>query len=69
MFLPGVNLPDMLEEIARQMRSGDYSPCVEAVLVTRDMETDILTISPWGDRTGCVEQAATLMEKLDRRVT
>lgn len=51
-----VTLPVFLENIARQMRCGDYSPSIEAVVLTMDTETGIVTIHRWGEPSGLLDE-------------
>lgn len=55
-------LVEFLRAIADEMERGDYAPTVEAILVTRDMETDTLTMRRWGERTRILTKAARLSE-------
>jgi hypothetical protein len=38
-----------LEEIAAEMRAGNYSECSTMVLLTRDKGTSTMTLLKWGD--------------------
>lgn len=55
-----LTLPEMLDKCAQKMRDGDYTESSEAVLLTRDKETGIVTIVPWGEETGLLQEAYRL---------
>lgn len=66
MSLLRMTLPNMLRAIADEIESGARPVAVEAVLITRSMEDDGLAIDPWGEHTGCVSQAAGLIDRIER---
>ena len=55
-----LTLPELLERCAQEMRVGDYTESSEAILITRDKETGILTFVPWGEDTGLLQEAYRL---------
>lgn len=63
-----VDLPSFLEDLAAQMRRGDYTISVEAVLLTKDMSSEIITICRWGEPTGLCSEA-TLKEIVENSRT
>lgn len=56
-----MNLPFELENIAKQIRAGTFTESSEAVLLTRDAKTGIITHCPWGEKTGLLAEAAELI--------
>ncbi len=64
------DLPSFLEDLARQMRKGDYTASVEAVVLTMDAETEIVTINRWGEPAGLLaEQELREVARLSRTTT
>jgi hypothetical protein len=56
-----ITLPELLERCAKEMRVGDYTESSEALLITRDKETGIITFVPWGEEdTGLLQEAYRL---------
>jgi hypothetical protein len=53
-----ISLPDYLEQIARDMRQGDFSPVSEACLLFKDMANEdpaIITVLRWGEPDGLMD--------------
>jgi len=59
-------LASNLRRIADEIECGDYNPCVEAILVTRDMATSILTFHCWGENTGVLNEAYEIKKECDK---
>lgn len=53
-------IADELEKVAAQMRSGEYTASSEAILLTRDVETGMVTICRWGEGTQLLKDAYEL---------
>jgi len=59
-------LASNLRRIADEIECGDYEPVVEAILVTRDMATNILTFHCWGENTGVLNEAYEIKKECDK---
>jgi len=60
-------LSQTLIQIANEMDSGDYEPVEEAILVTRDLGTGVITFHCWGDDTRLLEDAYELKVSANMR--
>lgn len=48
-----VDLPEFLENIAAEIRRGDFRPCCEGVILTLDAERPtFITVCRWGENHG-----------------
>lgn len=56
-----------LRHIADELDGLDYNPVEEAILVTRDLATGIITFHCWGDKTRLLEDAYELKVSANMR--
>jgi hypothetical protein len=62
-----IDLPSYLQEIVDQMRRGDYTQSCEALILTMDAETEIVTVIHWGEPSGlCSEETLKDIAKMSR---
>lgn len=65
------DLPGKLEELARQMRCGDYTESSAAVLLTRCAESGFMTVCAFGTKEECdallIEAGGTRVASLRRK--
>lgn len=60
-------LPDWLERIARDVRSGDWTESSAAVFLTHSADGRIMTISPFGNENAVTELLKEALEGRPRR--
>lgn len=54
------DVAEKLEDLAAQMRRGDFTDSSEVLVLCRDEEIGLITFLRWGDATGLLEEAASI---------